>query len=284
MMTKRILIHDSTGANMSTAELPGDVPVKELIPALTSKLNLPMVGPDGRPFDYHLYHQDRRLRGAETLNSAGVLDDAAITIVLEATAGCFPAGTQITLADKTKSRIEDVKPGDRVLSYDAEKNRFEAGTVKRLLADQASKCLVINGTFRVTESHLLYLDGEWRPARNVRVGNLLATQSGRPIEVLNVHTEDVQGPVYNLHLLSRSHTFFAEGVLVHNADEKLAYDAAHAAPEGFDFSIEFDSRFSPDEVKSLLTALADYYRACGGAGFELDFELQEASVREPIHA
>lgn len=45
----------------------------------------------------------------------------------------------------------------------------------------------------------------------------------------------------------------------------------------------FDPAFSPDEVKGILTALADYYRATGGAGFELDLEAQEAPVAEPIH-
>ena len=136
-----------------------------------------------------------------------------------------------------------------------------------------------------TESHLLYVDGEWRPALDVRVGSALATQAGRPVEVSSVHIEDSEGLVYNLHLSSRSHTFFAEGVRVHNADEKLAYDAEHVAlAESNDFSIAFDASFSPEEVKGLLTALADYYRACGGAGLELDFEIQEASVKEPIHA
>ena len=74
-------------------------------------------------------------------------------------------------------------------------------------------------------------------------------------------------------------------MLIHNTDEKLTYDAEQVAlAEDNHFSIAFDPSFSPDEVKDLLTALADYYGACGGAGLELDFELQEASVKEPIHA
>ena len=51
-----------------------------------------------------------------------------------------------------------------------------------------------------------------------------------------------------------------------------------------DFDIRFDPSFAPEEVKDLLTAFADYYRACGGAGFELDLEAQEATVLEPVHA
>jgi hypothetical protein len=50
-----------------------------------------------------------------------------------------------------------------------------------------------------------------------------------------------------------------------------------------DFEVYFAPNFSPDEVKDILTALADYYRKCGGAGFELDLEPQEATVKEPVH-
>ena len=49
-----------------------------------------------------------------------------------------------------------------------------------------------------------------------------------------------------------------------------------------DFDIHFDPDFAPEEVKDLLTALADYYRSCRGAGFELDLETQEAVVMEPV--
>lgn len=53
---------------------------------------------------------------------------------------------------------------------------------------------------------------------------------------------------------------------------------------GTDFEIQFDPDFSPDEVKDLLTALSDYYRGCGGVGFELNFETEEATVAEPEYA
>jgi hypothetical protein len=49
------------------------------------------------------------------------------------------------------------------------------------------------------------------------------------------------------------------------------------------FSIIFDPVLSPDQIKGTLTALADYYRACGGLGLEIDFEVEEVFVREPVH-
>lgn len=37
-----------------TAEIPDDVVVKELLPELTTSLELPITGPDGRPMSYRL--------------------------------------------------------------------------------------------------------------------------------------------------------------------------------------------------------------------------------------
>jgi hypothetical protein len=37
-----------------TAEIPDDVVVKELLPELTTSLELPVTGPDGRPMSYGL--------------------------------------------------------------------------------------------------------------------------------------------------------------------------------------------------------------------------------------
>ena len=50
-----------------------------------------------------------------------------------------------------------------------------------------------------------------------------------------------------------------------------------------DISITFDPQLTADQVLATLTALADYYRACGGVGLPADFESQEAVVEEDIH-
>jgi len=42
-----------------------------------------------------------------------------------------------------------------------------------------------------------------------------------------------------------------------------------------DFSITFDPAVSPERIKATLEALADYYRACGGVGLDIEFELEE---------
>jgi hypothetical protein len=72
-----------------TAELPDDVAVKELIPELTTSLELPVTGPDGRPMSYRLDSKalGRELKEDETLAQAGVPKDDRLMMTADVTAG-----------------------------------------------------------------------------------------------------------------------------------------------------------------------------------------------------
>jgi hypothetical protein len=72
-----------------TAEVPDDVPVKELVPELTTSLELPTTGPDGRPINYRLDSKalGRELQDEETLKAAGVPEDDRLLITADITAG-----------------------------------------------------------------------------------------------------------------------------------------------------------------------------------------------------
>ncbi len=71
------------------AEVPDDVPVKELMPELATTLELPTVGPDGRPVSYRLDSKalGRELQEDETLEAAGVPEDDRLMITADITAG-----------------------------------------------------------------------------------------------------------------------------------------------------------------------------------------------------
>jgi WXG100 protein secretion system (Wss), protein YukD len=72
-----------------TAELPDDVVVKELIPELTTSLELPVTGPDGRPMSYRLDSKalGRELKEDETLVQAGVPQEDRLMMTADVTAG-----------------------------------------------------------------------------------------------------------------------------------------------------------------------------------------------------
>jgi hypothetical protein len=61
--------------------------------------------------------------------------------------------------------------------------------------------------------------------------------------------------------------------------------SAHAFVQGGkvvneELLVTFDSSLSAEQIRATLTALAVYYRACGGVGLPAEFEGQEASVLE----
>ena len=72
-----------------TAEVPDDVPVKELIPELTTSLELPLTGPDGHPMSYRLDSKalGRELQEDESLSQAGVPQDDRLMMTADVTAG-----------------------------------------------------------------------------------------------------------------------------------------------------------------------------------------------------
>jgi hypothetical protein len=71
------------------AEVPDDVVVKELIPELTTSLELPTTGPDGRPMSYRLDSKalGRELSEDETLEDAGVPAEDRLIMTADVTAG-----------------------------------------------------------------------------------------------------------------------------------------------------------------------------------------------------
>jgi hypothetical protein len=83
----RVTIQDATGTDTHRAELPHDVPMQRLIPALLTRLNRPILSPDGQPISYRLYHDGREIGQDETLGQAGVREDAVLSLSQEATAG-----------------------------------------------------------------------------------------------------------------------------------------------------------------------------------------------------
>ena len=83
----RVRITDPTGTDTHEAELPHDVEMRRLLPALLTRLNYPVTGPDGAPISYRLYYDGRQILEEETLEQAHVATDATLSLSQEATAG-----------------------------------------------------------------------------------------------------------------------------------------------------------------------------------------------------
>jgi len=169
---------------------------------------------------------------SRTLYQHSAFDD----IMVEGVAGCcFPAGTKITMADGSYKNIEDVKVGDRVLSYNIKRGRFTSWMVKMLGRPVHPVYEINNGLISSTVDHPFYIrksddaigwgaiDAE-RAEKfityqgnilQLEVGDQLFTSNGEWIEVTSImpNVEPVQ--TYNILSFSGTRTYFANGVLVY---------------------------------------------------------------------
>ncbi len=73
------------------ADIPDDIPVRDLMAELASLLELPTVGPDGRPMSYRIDSKalGRELLESETLSMASIPNDDRLMITTDITAGAI---------------------------------------------------------------------------------------------------------------------------------------------------------------------------------------------------
>jgi ubiquitin-protein ligase len=85
-----------------TAEVPDDVPLRELLPELVSVLELPTTGPDGRPIGYRVDSKalGRELNEGETLKGARVPESDRLMITADVTAGAAPRPSLVTASPR----------------------------------------------------------------------------------------------------------------------------------------------------------------------------------------
>jgi hypothetical protein len=88
MASIKVIIYDPTGSKKTPVELPADVPMRRLIPALVTKMGLP-TSQGGNPITYRLDHRSsgKRLSEDMSLSDADVSNDDILSLFPEVTAG-----------------------------------------------------------------------------------------------------------------------------------------------------------------------------------------------------
>jgi len=156
---------------------------------------------------------------------------------------CLPAGTKITMTDGHIKNIEDVKVGDKVLSYDTEKNMFTNWTVRVTeRRDNYSYYEINDGLICLSNAHPLYIkkqDGRagWGSVMKleknimrfsseplqIEVGDQLFTINQEWITVNNITYHPESTKLYNILSYTGNKNYFANGILVYEDYIKLSY-------------------------------------------------------------
>ena len=150
-------------------------------------------------------------------------------------APCFVEGTPILMEDGTYVNIEDVKVGDRVLSFDFKTNESKSSNVLNIFSKKVDK--VVKYTFEsgkqlvATLDHPIFVINKgWSsysdelsntlysleaPVKKIEIGDVIKLYN--ETQVLT-NTEILEGEytVYNLSEVETNHNYYANDVLVHN--------------------------------------------------------------------
>src|SRR6266849_6234642 len=131
---RRVTVVHPSGGQKTVIEAPATVEMSRLIPALASRLGLPVVDQRGEPLIYRLSARDRVLADEDTFSSASIEDDDVLRLYVEMRAACFPGATRVSLPDGSTRPIRTLRPGDEVLSYDLARREICSSVVGRVFS------------------------------------------------------------------------------------------------------------------------------------------------------
>lgn len=158
--------------------------------------------------------------------------------------GCFAAGTPILLADGSEKPIEQLQVGDQVLARDGMKTI--ATTVLKLITPPARVVYALkfsNGaTLTLTNSHPISTPEGWKalsveharmenpdlPVSPLQISDFVYTVDGAR-SLVSIEEKPEQ-PIYNI-TVGKPHTFFANGIVVHN---KVGVESANLGQQAAD--------------------------------------------------
>lgn len=180
-----------------------------------------LIGPGGTPVSTQDYIRQELARASGDYGMAPAYVDPTVT--------CFIAGTRVLMADGAKKAIETLQIGERVMAHDGETQVTTAILARIVPLPKQVYELVFSddNTLTLTDSHPIATTQGWKSlsptstlhenpeltVSTLQVGDHVCTVHGL-CTLLAIHPRAVV-QVYNL-TVDDPHTFYANGVLVHN--------------------------------------------------------------------
>jgi len=134
--------------------------------------------------------------------------------------GCFTGDTLVLGSDGSRIRIDRLKTGDPVATWDQVSGLPAEGIVEKFLKTDSDHYYLINSEIKVTQLHrVLTVRGEWIRVKDLREGMILQSQNG-PLAVQSIVVIKSHLPVYNLDVAHGESYLVAAGqdnwLVVHN--------------------------------------------------------------------
>ena len=144
------------------------------------------------------------------------LDGRSATVPCACNAGCFLAGTKISMADGSEKAIEKIQVGDMVLAFDEKTGELKPDRVSKVHDPvQAEGYLVVNDRLLLTKVHPVLTPSGWKEIGTLAVGDKLIGVDKEEVAIASIRTVSEKVTVYNF-ATNPYATYVANGVIVHN--------------------------------------------------------------------
>lgn len=143
---------------------------------------------------------------------------------------CFVSGTMVNMVDGTLKNIEEIQTGDSVYAYSMDDNICIIDTVGKLYSRSVFEDIITitfdDGVMMgVTGNHEIYTQRGWITADKLEETDILTGMNGS-LCIRTIVKQHYTGLVYNFETLN-THTYFIEGILVHNCHEMSTVEGKH---------------------------------------------------------
>jgi hypothetical protein len=137
---------------------------------------------------------------------------------------CLQSDTLVWTKDEKKA-IKNIEVGERIYSFNEKTGQIEEDTVTaswhRSIGFYGNKyfCIYTDSgePIQATFNHEFYVNGEWKDAESLRVGDVLTNEQLESVTVKRIDVIDNSvDDVWDL-TVENNHNFFAGEILVHNA-------------------------------------------------------------------
>lgn len=137
---------------------------------------------------------------------------------------CLAPGTRISMADGSVKPVEDIRPGDFVLTVNEDTYAIEPKPVQHVHDNGVKETLIVRTASRsiqLTPNHPLLVDNCWTEARDIKPGSFVAVL-GAGVEYEPITKVEYAGEAQTYDLtIQDNHNFFANGIATHNTRASL---------------------------------------------------------------
>jgi predicted phage tail protein len=131
--------------------------------------------------------------------------------------GCFPSGTRISTPNGL-SNIEDLKEGDKILSFDKD-GKIHEDIIEKTFSHESNKILKVTlwggKIIKATPNHWFLNEyNRFAPLEKFEIGDVLIHESGDVLPIENIEEIGFE-KTYNFHV-KEYHTYIADEIRVHN--------------------------------------------------------------------